>query len=133
MVSSDERQGESPFGQYLGLRLVEIDDEHAVAEIAIQPHHLNPTGMIHGGVLIAMADNVATAMANRAREAIEDDGKFMIGIDLHASMLANQPGGSIRAEARIVRAGRRVTFVRTVVTGDSGRTLAEVSTTHIPA
>jgi 1,4-dihydroxy-2-naphthoyl-CoA hydrolase len=47
--------------------------------------------------------------------------------------LSNQQGGVIEAEARIVRRGRRVTVVRTVVTGTDGRTLAEITTTHVPA
>ncbi|MEX2373396.1 MAG: PaaI family thioesterase [Dehalococcoidia bacterium] len=124
---------ESPFASYLGLRTLEVTDERAVAELTTEPHHLNPTGMIHGGVLLGLADNIATAMANRAHRAIDGDERFMVGIDLHASMLANQPGGTVRFEARPVRAGRRVVFIRTVVTGENGRTLAEVTTTHVPA
>ena len=53
-------------------------------------------------------------------------------IDLHASVLANQQDGDIMAEARIVRRGRRVTVVRTRVSGVDDKTLAEVTTTHIP-
>lgn len=34
---------------------------------------------------------------------------------------------------RFVKKGRRVTVVRTRVTGDKGRLLAEVTTTHVPA
>lgn len=124
---------ESPFGAYLGLRTIEADDEHVVGELVTQPHHLNPTGMVHGGVLLGVADNVATNMANRAHAAIDGDDRFMVGIDLHASMLANQPGGTLRFEARPVRVGRRVAFIRTVVTGDNGRKLCEVTTTHVPA
>jgi acyl-coenzyme A thioesterase PaaI-like protein len=32
-----------------------------------------------------------------------------------------------------VKKGRRVSVVRTAVTGENGRLLAEVTTTHIPA
>ncbi|MCK9495922.1 MAG: PaaI family thioesterase [Dehalococcoidia bacterium] len=123
----------SPFGEYMGLRITEVTDEVARATVEIQPHHLNPTGMIHGGVFISLSDNVATTMANRAHQAIDGDERFMVGIDLHASMISNQPGGTITFEARPVRVGRRVAFIRTTVTGDGGRLLAEVTTTHVPA
>ena len=57
---------------------------------------------------------------------------FMVGVDLHAAMLSNQRGGEIRAESRVVRAGRRVTVIRTTVTGEGGKLLAEITTTHVP-
>ncbi len=123
----------SPFGDYMGLRITEATDEYVRAVVEIQRHHQNPTGAIHGGVFVSLADNVATAMANRAHRAIDGDDRFMVGIDLHASMIANQQGGTITFEARPVRVGRRVAFIRTTVTGDGGRVLAEVTTTHVPA
>ena len=123
----------SPFGNYMGLRFTESTDEVTRAELEVEPHHLNPTGMVHGGVFVSLADNVATAMANRAHRAIDGDERFMVGIDLHASMIANQPGGTLRFEARPIRVGRRVAFIRTTVIGDGDRLLAEVRTTHVPA
>lgn len=123
----------SPFGEYLGLRFLEVTVEYVRATVDIETHHQNPTGMIHGGVLVGLADNAATAMANTAHKAIDGDDAFMVGIDLHANLISNQRGGSIHFEARPVRVGRRVAFIRTTVTGDGGRVLAEVTTTHVPA
>jgi 1,4-dihydroxy-2-naphthoyl-CoA hydrolase len=132
-VTTEQPWRGSPFSESLGARPVSSSDDLVVAELAIEDRHKNPTGAIHGGVMIALADNGATAMANRAHRAIEGDERFMVGIDLHATMLANQQGGTIRAESRVVRAGRRVVVIRTQVLGDGGRLLAEVTTTHIPA
>jgi uncharacterized protein (TIGR00369 family) len=132
MASSDSRR-DSPLGHHLGFEPSVVDDEHAVQRLVIQPHHTNPTGAIHGGVIIALADNLATAMAGRANAGGAAEGKFMVGVDLHAVMLRNQQGGTITAESRVVRRGRRVTVIRTIVTGDDGKALAEVTTTHIPA
>ena len=101
--------------------------------LALRPEHLNPTGAIHAGTMLALADNTATKMAIRAQEGTANDGKFMVTVDLHATMLRNQPGGEIEAEAVIVRAGGRVTVVRTQVKGEGGKPLIEVTTTHIPA
>ncbi len=102
------------------------------SKIVIQPHHCNPTGFVNGGVFLSLADNLATGMANVAYFEKTGERAFMVGIDLHASMLSNQKGGTILAESRVVRAGRRVTVIRTVVTGEAGKTLAEVTTTHVP-
>ena len=57
----------------------------------------------------------------------------MVGIDLHASMLSNQVGGTLVARGEAVRVGRRVTVIRTTISGDDGKLLADVTTTHVPA
>lgn len=56
----------------------------------------------------------------------------MVAIDLHASLLSNQRGGEIHGESEVVRCGRRVTVVRTSVTGEGGKLLAQLTTTHVP-
>ena len=56
----------STFDQYIGLEY-EDTDEGCVASIEIKPHHCNPTGNINGGVLISLADNIATGAAGDGR------------------------------------------------------------------
>jgi 1,4-dihydroxy-2-naphthoyl-CoA hydrolase len=123
----------SPFSRFIGLEHLEITDKHAITQLQTQPHHLNPIGAIHGGALMALADNSATRMANHANAGGPNDGRFMVGIDAHVTFLGNQPGGLITAEATPVRVGRRITVIRTRVTGDDDRLLIELTTTHIPA
>ena len=124
--------GDSPFAQFVGLEPGELTDEHAVTRLEAQPHHLNPTGAIHGGALMALADTTATRMANHANSGGPNAGRFLVGIDAHATFLGNQPGGVVVAEATPVRVGRRTTVIRTRVTGDGDRLLLELTTTHIP-
>jgi uncharacterized protein (TIGR00369 family) len=126
--------GGSQFVSDLGMRFLEVTPEHATAELTIEDRHKTPVGAIHAGVLVGVADSTATALAIVARSALAGgDASFVVAIDLHAVFLANQQGGAICAESRIVRAGRRIVVVRTTVTGDAGRTLCEVTTTHVPA
>ena len=79
-----------------------------------------------------LVTDISTGAANRAYEKKTGERKFMVGVDLHAVMLANQQGGTIRGVAIPVRVGRRITVVRTQVWGDGDRLLAEVTTTHVP-
>ena len=123
---------QSPLGRHLGIEAVELDDEHAVARLVIADYHKTPVGAVHAGVLMALADNTATILANRVNAVGGALGGFMVSIDLHAVLLANQQEGELRAEARVVRRGRRVTVIRTAVIGAEGRVLTEVTTTHVP-
>lgn len=123
------------FDAYIGMEHdpeVELPATHAAARIRIEAHHCNPTGNINGGVIISLADNISTGAANRAYFEKTGEQKFMVGVDLHAVMLANQQGGTIRGVARPVRVGRRITVIRTEVRGDDDRLLAEITTTHVP-
>lgn len=121
------------FDQYIGVQDYREQDDAMTAEIRIESHHQNPTGNINGGVIISLADNLSTGAANRAYFEKTGERRFMVGVDLHAVMLANQQGGTIRAISRPVRVGRRVTVIRTEVRGADDRLLAEVTTTHLPA
>ena len=58
---------------------------------------------------------------------------FQLAIDLHAALVGNERDGELIAEARFVRRGKRVTVVRTRVTGAEGRLLLDMTTTHVPA
>lgn len=124
---------ESPLARWMGFETLEIADDLVRVRLETRPEHLNPVGAIHGGTMLSLADNTATKMANRANSDGANAGRFMIGIDLHCTMLRNQTGGTIEAEARPVRVGARVTVIRTEVRGADGRVLMEVTTTHIPA
>jgi 1,4-dihydroxy-2-naphthoyl-CoA hydrolase len=119
------------FDEYIGMEHSHEDGETS-ARVRIAPHHCNATGNINGGVFLTMADNVSTGAANRAYFEKTGERKFLVGIDLHAVMLANQQGGTIRAVAVPVRVGRRITVVRTQVFGEDDLLLAEVTTTHVP-
>jgi len=111
----------------------EVNDQHALSRMPVQPRMLNPFGTVHAGAMIWLADVTATVLA-LGSETIPEDGKgFPLAINLHTSLLGNQRRGEIRAEATFVRKGKQVMVVRTKVTGNEGQLLAEITTTHIPA
>ena len=117
------------FDQHIGMQ---YGDDEQEAKIDTEAHHLNPTGNINGGVLISLADNLATGVASHYWREKTGEQAFLVGVDLHAVMLTNQQGGSITARAEPVRVGRRIVVVRTRITGDKDRLLAEITTTHVP-
>ena len=125
--------GTPRFREHMGFETTEVDAEHAVLEIDIEDRHRSPRGLLHGGALLALADAAGTALAMRSNSVeAGGDGRPMAVVDVHAVIVANQDAGHVRAEARLVRRGRRVTVVRIAVTGAEGRLLAEMTTTNVP-
>ena len=111
----------------------ERSTDRVISSMPVKPGILNPFGTVHAGALLWLADVTATVLA-LSQVDIGPDGKgFPLAINLNTCLLGNQREGEIKAEAQFVHSGRRVTVVRTRVTGSRGRLLAEVTTTHIPA
>ena len=111
----------------------ERSDDCVISTMPVKEGVLNPFGTVQAGAMLWLADVTATVLA-LGNADIGPDGKgFPLAINLSTCLLGNQREGQIKAEARFVRNGRRVKVVRTRVTGDADRLLADVTTTHIPA
>ena len=108
-------------------------EDCVVSRMPVRRGALNPFGTVQAGAMLWMADVTATVLAIGSAKLGEKGQGFPLAINVNANLLSNQRGGEILAEARFVKKGKRVTVVRTQVTGDEGRLLAEVTTTHIPA
>ena len=108
-------------------------EEVIISQMPITPGICNPYGTVHAGAMIWFADVTATVLAMGGQTTPEDAQNFQLAIDLHTTLIGNQREGMLRAESRFVKKGRRVSVVRTAVTGADGRLLAEITTTHIPA
>ena len=104
-----------------------------ISTMPVKDGILNPFGTVQAGAMLWLADVTATALALEKADLGPDGKGFPLAINLNTSLLGNQRQGEIRAEARFVRSGKRVTVIRTRVTGAQGRLLAEVTTTHVPA
>lgn len=111
----------------------ERSEEIVISRMSVQPGILNPFGTVQAGAMIWLADVTATVLALTGQQLGEDGQGFPLAIDLHTSLLSNQRDGELKAEARFVRQGRTVTVIRTRVTGNNDRLLAEITSTHIPA
>ena len=48
---------------FLGVEIVPTDDGCARLELKVKPHHSNPYGILHGGVLTTMADTAMGAIS----------------------------------------------------------------------
>jgi uncharacterized protein (TIGR00369 family) len=111
----------------------ERSDDCVISTMPVKEGIINPFGTVQTGAMLWLADVTATALALGNVEIGPDGEGFPLAINLTTNLLGNQREGQIKAEARFVRNGKRVKVVRTRVTGNAGRLLADVTTTHIAA
>ena len=125
-INSTKRAGNIEF-------FIERRSDCVISRMPFSMGILNPFGIVQAGAMIWLADVTASVLAIEGQN-IGDDGKgFPLAIDIHTVLVSNQRDGDIRAEARFVNKGNSVMVIRTLVTGNKDKLLAEVTTTHLKA
>jgi uncharacterized protein (TIGR00369 family) len=110
----------------LGIRIVERTDEVVIVEMPVSEELLNLQRTVHGGALATLVDNaggMAAGMLAGARAST---------VDLHIRYLAPATGSVVRAEARVLRAGRRLVVTEVRVTDDTGAFVATATVSLAP-
>jgi 1,4-dihydroxy-2-naphthoyl-CoA hydrolase len=121
------------FGGKITFTASYVAEGEATGLMPIQPGILNPFGTVHAGAMIWFADVVATTLALQGQTPTPGMSGFPLAINLSANLLSNAQEGDLRAVARFVKKGRRVSTVRTEVLCDRGRVLLDMTTTHVAA
>ena len=105
----------------MGLRFVTVTPELCVGELVVGPQHLQPYGIVHGGVhtgIIEAACSTGAAIVAMAR------GQSVVGLENATSFITAVRGGTLRVTAKPITRGRRTQVWEAAVTNDDGRTCA---------
>lgn len=106
-----------PFNRLVGLRAQAVGQGWCTVVCPIRPEHLNPRGGVHGGMSASLMD-VAGGIS-----AIFASGEARPIVTQSASYHYLRPlmGNTMRAEGRVVKAGRRTCLARTEVYDEQDR------------
>ena len=88
----------------MGLRLLSATRDEVTATLEIRPAHLQPHGIVHGGVYAGIIESLASIGA--ALDAMAH-GKTVVGLENHTSFVRAVREGTLRATARPLTRGRR--------------------------
>lgn len=105
----------------LGLSFVRATRDEVIAELTIGPEHLQPYGLVHGGVYCAMAETVASSGA--AIHAMAE-GRHTVGLENSTSFLRAVREGKVRATGTPLSRGRRSQVWEVAMRDDQGRLVA---------
>jgi uncharacterized protein (TIGR00369 family) len=115
----------SPYPRHLRMQLVSISFDHATVKLKTEQCHLQPFGIVHGGVLATLIDT-ATFWSVFLRLP-EDAG--LVNIDLKLNYLKSISMGLMTAQGRCIRAGRSINYAEASVTDKKGNILAHGTST----
>lgn len=109
-----------PFAELLGMRAKSVGDGQARFELRVEAKHLNPNGVLHGGVIYSLAD---TAMGAALFSRL-DPGEQCATLEIKMSYLAPVTAGSIAADAAVVQRTKRIGVIEAKVFDDGDRLIA---------
>jgi acyl-CoA thioesterase len=89
-------------------------------DLAVRPEHMNPHGVVHGGVVYALVDY---AMGGALTSRLEP-GERCATLEVKINYLRTVEAGSLRAEARVVERTRRIGVLESVVRDGAGLLVA---------
>jgi len=121
-------EAQPPFFNLIGGRIVEVSRDRVVVEVPVREELTNRNGALHGGAVMAIADNLggtATFInmpAGAATTTIESKTNFFAAIML---------GDTLRAECTPLHRGRTTMVWQTRVTRGDGRLAALVTQTQL--
>ena len=116
----------SGFAEYIGTEWLSLDIDEARARIAVEPHHRQPDGIVHGGVYASLAESVCSAAAYGA---VKDEGQVAMGMANSTTFLRPIREGHVNAVARTRQRGRTTWVWDVELSDDEDRVCALVRMT----
>jgi uncharacterized protein (TIGR00369 family) len=117
----------SPFHQWAGMELLTVGGGGAEVAMELAPHHFNPQGIVHGGIIAAIAD---TSIGLALRSMLKP-GFTHRTAQLNVHFVAKGEGNRIVGKGRSVHLGRRMGYGEAEVVDGTGQLLARASATFI--
>jgi len=118
----------APFAKMIGIRMTLVTQSRVEAELVVTPDHCTlPTGL-HGGAIMAFADNVGAcgAVANLP------EGATTTTIESKTNFLRPAPvGETVRAVATPVHIGKTLQVWKTEIFRQDGKLAATVTQTQL--
>jgi uncharacterized protein (TIGR00369 family) len=105
----------------MGLRFLRVGPDEVTAELEVGPQHLQPYGIVHGGVHCGVIETLASA---GAAVVAMGRGQSVVGLENHTSFIRAVREGRLTATARPVTRGRTSQVWETSIADTDGRLVA---------
>ena len=115
----------APYPELIGMTIEALAFDSCRIELELGERHLQPFGIVHGGVLATLLDT-ATFWAVYLRLP---QGTGLVNVDLKLNYLKAASRGRLRAEGSCLRAGRQISVAEASVFDASGERIAQGTST----
>jgi len=110
----------SPYPSHMKMALTEISFDQSIVIMELDRCHLQPYGIVHGGVIATLIDT-ATFWAGFLR--LPGDAG-LVNVDLKLNYLKSVVKGRLRAEGYCMRPGKTISYAEARVVDEEGQLIA---------
>ena len=114
----------------LRMQVIEVSKTRAVVELPVHAGLTTPSGHIHAGSMVSLADTSATFAAMAALQRSLTLEEMPVAVNISSQIVGNIKEGTLRSESTVVHPGRTLVVVTTRITTDGGKLLALVNSSH---
>jgi uncharacterized protein (TIGR00369 family) len=114
-----------PVAKLIGFEMTEVEPGRAVFEMDAGPQHASPLGTMHGGIICDLVDGAMGV----AHAAALEEGETFTTLELKINFMKPVWSGHLRAEGKVIKAGRTIALVEGRVTDESGALVAFATAT----
>ncbi len=112
---------DSPFSRFIGIEEGRSEGGVGSVSLAVQPHHLQAAGQVHGGLIAVLVD---TAFF-RAVRSVMAPGQRTTTIELKINFLESADSGRLTATAKIINSCDRLMVADIEVASEDGHRIAQ--------
>ncbi|MBR2742703.1 MAG: PaaI family thioesterase [Clostridia bacterium] len=117
------------FLKLIGAQIESVEKGRAVISLKKRPELTQQSGVLHAGVLSALADTAC----GYAAYTVVPDGVDIFSVEFKINLLRPAAAETILAEGRVVKAGKRLIVTEADVTDkESGALITTMTATMIP-
>ena len=123
----------SPISEHLGMNLVAHGRGEVTYEMEVRRELANPLGVVQGGIVTVLADAAMAAATSTMLNDDEATKEAVTTVDLYSRFLRPvnlESAKVLRADARVVRAGRQLIWAECDVTAD-GKEVGKFAATGV--
>jgi uncharacterized protein (TIGR00369 family) len=125
-----ERHFDGTLMGLLGMQVIEVSKARAVVELPFHAGITTPSGHVHAGTMVSLADTSATFAAMAVSEQAVPLEDMPVAVSISSQIVGNVQEGIIRSESTVAHPGRTLVAVTTRITADNGKLLALVNSSH---
>ena len=110
------------FAKLVGVKLLDVSEGYAKAELTLNSNHLNALGIAHGGAVFTLADLVFAAASNSR-------GTDAVAVNINVSYFQAERNGKLTAEAKEISLNRKLATYFITVRNEAGEDIAAMQGT----
>jgi len=118
----------SPLAAHLGIRLQHLGDDSAELVLPFAEHVVTIGDVVHGGAISSLADTAAMAAA--WADDVVPEALAGSTVSITIDFIAPAKGSDLVAEARVIRRGKRLSFIDIDVRDPDGNVVAKALATY---